>query len=1003
MEGGENTADGGGGDRGEPDITLSSEGIVNQIGTRGRGRRKRKKTLKWGTINAQDLRNKMVLLEERVKEHGLKIVGVTESWGKERINDSHFNLNKFNMYRADREDKEGGGALLYISSDIEQRFCRPLNTGGYKSSTWCWIIEKGGKKILVGSVYRSTDSTKENDALLLKKIEQANEIAGDNRLLILGDFNVPKIDWKEKDLKRGARKIERDMLDVVNDCFLYQHVKVDTRFRNENSSNLDLAFTKEDRDVRNIEIKPPLGSSDHAVVIGDVVTQWKSRVVQKPRRLYHKGNYTKIIEELDLVDWDEKFVNKSVQEAWDIFKDILKTLIEKYIPMSTPNDYNDPWMNPALMRYWKKKYHAWMRYTESKSYQRHQVYKRKADLFKKKARQAKRLYEKRLAKGVRHNKRAFFRYVNSKLTVRPEITEMKNEYGRLIDSDEGITSIMVKYFSSVHTATSNDEMPEMNPMYEREISNLEIKREDIQSRLEKLKVNKSCGPDNMNPYVLQKTASAVSVPLEKIFKQSLSTGICPSDWRSANVTPIHKKGDRTEPSNYRPVSLTSQVCKVLESIVRKHILEHLVTNNILSDRQHGFREGRSCLTNLLEIMESWTEILDEDDGIDVAYLDFRKAFDLVSHRHLIYKMSKYGITDQTLNWVTAFLSDRTQRVVIRGTASEPCNVTSGVPQGSVLGPILFLIYINDLPLGVISPLSLFADDSKIFTRITSEKNVGKTDTNTNGKDTLQGDLNNIKAWANKWKMEFNVDKCKIMHLGRLNPGHKYTMGNTELTETTEEKDLGVLVDNELHFGKHIKGIVNKANRMLGMIKIGFACLDKEIFLYLYPVLVRPLLEYCVQVWSPYKQMYIDLIERVQKRATKLVPGLRRKTYDERLKKLGLTRLVERRFRGDMIETFKILTKKVDVKTETFFQMRSERGDPELFRGKKIFKKRSRKLPRRNVFSQRVVNPWNKLTREEVQSLKTSSFKSHFDKKEVSRKEARQGSGERAYKLLYCMA
>ena len=141
-------------------------------------------------------------------------------------------------------------------------------------------------------------------------------------------------------------------------------------------------------------------------------------------------------------------------------------------------------------------------------------------------------------------------------------------------------------------------------------------------------------------------------------------------------------------------------------------------------------------------------------------------------------------------------------------------------------------------------------------------------------------------------MEFNVDKCKIMHLGRLNPGHKYTMGNAELTETTEEKDLGVLVDNELHFGKHIKGIVNKANRMLGMIKIGFACLDKEIFLYLYPVLVRPLLEYCVQVWSPYKQKYIDLIEGVQRRATKLVPGLRRETYDERLKKLGLTRLVE---------------------------------------------------------------------------------------------------------------
>merc|ERR1712240_722354 len=396
--------------------------------------------------------------------------------------------------------------------------------------------------------------------------------------------------------------------------------------------------------------------------------------------------------------------------------------------------------------------------------------------------------------------------------------------------------------------------------------------------------------------------------LEIIFKKSINSDECPTDWRSANIAPIHKKGDRTDPSNYRPISLTSQVCKILESIVRAHVLEHLEMNNILRDEQHGFRERRSCLTNLLEMMEYWTEILDEGDGIDVAYLDFKKAFDLVSHQHLLYKMSKYGITNQTLNWIRAFLHQRSQRVVIRGSTSESFEVTSGVPQGSVLGPILFLIFINDLPLEIISPLSLFADDSKVFSRIVADKNKKKGQAE-NGNVLLQKDLHSISSWAKKCKMEFNVDKCKIMHLGNQNIKHTYTMGGSNLTATNEEKDLGVLIDDKLGFDKHIRSIVKKANRMLGLIRIGFSCLDKEIFMNLYPVLVRPLLEYCVQVWSPYKRKFINLLEGVQRRATKLVPELRELQYEERLKKLGLTTLEERRVRGDMIETYKILTGK----------------------------------------------------------------------------------------------
>ena len=346
----------------------------------------------------------------------------------------------------------------------------------------------------------------------MDKISQAYEIAGDNRILILGDFNLPFINWEDKDLRRGARRVERDMLKVVNDCYLHQHVKEDTRFRGVESSSLDLIFTREEGDIKNIVVEDPLEGSDHGIVTADFVSEWKSRVVPKPRRMYHKGNYNKIIEELELIDWDEKFEGKSTQECWDIFKAILLKLVEMHVPMSSSRDYNEPWMNKSLLKQWKKKYHAWKRYTDGKCYRKYEEYKREANVLKRKIRQAKREYEKKLARGVRNNKRGFFKYVNSRLTVRPEITEMQNENGILMDADKEITDIMGRYFNSVYTVPSNEAMPNMEEMYNTEINNIPITREDVQKRLEKLNINKSCGPDNIHPRVLQETARVTCVP-----------------------------------------------------------------------------------------------------------------------------------------------------------------------------------------------------------------------------------------------------------------------------------------------------------------------------------------------------------------------------------------------------------------------------------------------------------------------------------------------------------
>ncbi len=279
-----------------------------------------------------------------------------------------------------------------------------------------------------------------------------------------------------------------------------------------------------------IQVLQPLGSSDHGVVMGNFVCQWRSRVVQKQRRIYHKGKYDLIRNGLNLVDWNVEFQNKTVQECWAINKMKLEALVEEHVPLSNPKDYNEPWMNQTLLRQWKKKYFAWKRFTETKSHANYVLYKKETKSLKKTTRKAKRKYEKKLAKQVRHNKRAFYRYVNSKLTVRPELRVFQNENGEMVDKEEDVCNILGQYFSSVHTARWVGELPEMNEQFETELGNIRINQQTVRERLEKLNVNKSCGPDNIHPFVLQATADASSVPLQIIFSKSLNSGECPSDW-----------------------------------------------------------------------------------------------------------------------------------------------------------------------------------------------------------------------------------------------------------------------------------------------------------------------------------------------------------------------------------------------------------------------------------------------------------------------------------------
>ena len=365
--------------------------------------------------------------------------------------------------------------------------------------------------------------------------------------------------------------------------------------------------------------------------------------------------------------------------------------------------------------------------------------------------------------------------------------------------------------------------------------------------------------------------------------------------------------------------------------------------------------------------EEITKWVDDGSPVDVIYLDFQKAFDKVPHQRLITKLKSHGMENSIINWIEQWLTDRRQRVVIDGEVSSWKSVLSGVPQGSVLGPILFLVYINDLEEGVTGKILKFADDTKLFTKT---KEIGD-------KQNVQDAIDKLVKWSEKWQMLFNFGKCKCLHIGPVNASMIYEMGGTILSITVKEKDLGVTMNANMKVSEQYRIVASKGNQVLGMIRRNITYNDKSLIVPLYKTIVRPHLEYCIQAWSPNLRKDIDMLEKIQRRETKLIPGLRDLRYEERLKECGLTTLETRRLRGDQIEVFKILNGYENIDSNIFFEIK----EGKITRGHDytLVKKQSRLDVRKYSFSQRTISVWNKLSTDCVHASSVNMFKNKTDK------------------------
>lgn len=511
------------------------------------------------------------------------------------------------------------------------------------------------------------------------------------------------------------------------------------------------------------------------------------------------------------------------------------------------------------------------------------------------------------------------------------------------------------------------------------LDNIIISVQDVKDNLQILNTNKATGPDNLNPMLLKQASSELAYPLTKLFNLSLQSSTVPNQWKIANVTPVYKKGSANTVSNYRPISLLSVLGKCMERCIFKYLYNFLHSNNILTPSQSGFRPNDSTVNQLLSISSDFYRAIDQGKEIRVVFFDISKAFDKVWHKGLLHKLSNLGIRGNLLKWFHSYLHNRKQCVVINGTKSYLKNVQAGVPQGSILGPLLFLIYINDLVVNIDCNIKLFADDTSIY--ITVENPFSSA-------ALLNSDLEKINDWSKKWLVSFNPSKTECMTISNKikKPFHpSLIFDDVHLKEVESHKHLGVIFSSNLSWNQHIDEMISKAYARLGQMRKVKFLLDRNCLQKIYFSFIRPALEYADIIWDNLPEYLSRKIENIQLEAARIVTGGNRMASIAFLyRETGWVLLSKRRENHRLVQFFKMfhcktpeyLSNILEIQTskDGTHNTRSNNSIREIFARTKLYYE---------SFFPSTIRLWNTLPNEIQNNPSLNNFKKYLNRSNIN--------------------
>ena len=801
------------------------------------------------------------------------IITVSETWLNDIDNVCDFLVQGFQEPFLLNRPHLGGGVLCWVSDKISAKRRADLEVPGLES---LWLeIRSHNNKFLLCTTYRPPNDL-ENYWVNLQNSLDKCDLTLIPKIMIIGDLNADPLTLQGKTLLKFASS---------NNFKL--HIDKPTRITDQSSTILDQCLCNFSKSIVSTDILPPLSTNDHCTISVhlDFKVQ-KSNAYKRTMWDFSSADVLNYQQCLSNINWDHCFENSNdIDDITNSFSNNIMNAAKSFIKhkevIVRPNDkafYN------GYLRRMKRKVNRLHHTAKSKNTSQYWEYNRQnRNFYFREVKRCKLEYYENIYTSLDDKNLSAKSYFSTAKKLLPfkKQSSTDNNLPPIIDNDNIVTDDLEKagVFNNFFAEASKlDESQASLPINKNPIpgisllSDIIITEEEVQDQISLLKTNKGFGPDLISPKFIKMGGQALVRPLTRLFNTTLILAKVPKLWKRANVIPIHKKGPSNILSNYRPVSLLSTFIKIMERIIFKHLYNHFQEKILLSVWQSGFRPGSSTVTQLLELYDCFCKAVDNQKEIRVVFLDISKAFDKVWHLGLLFKLKKWGISGKLLEWIQDYLKDRMQRVVINGQKSEWTGIKAGVPQGSVLGPLLFLVFINDIVHVVNNcEIRIFADDTCLHIVVDNKDDAARL---------FNEDLQAIETWANRWLVDFSAPKTESMTISTkiIKIDHPpLIFCGSSVTEVTSHKHVGLWLDNNLGWYSHINYIEDKANKRMNMLSYFKYKLSRNTLERIYYVFIRPILEYGNIVWIGANDGLLDKIDKIETRAMRLVTGATNRT------------------------------------------------------------------------------------------------------------------------------